>query len=40
VFAASSLTDTFGELESAFEEQNPGTDIRMNFAGSSDLLQI
>jgi molybdate transport system substrate-binding protein len=38
VFAASSLTDAFGDLESAFEEQNPGTDVRMNFAASSDLL--
>jgi molybdate transport system substrate-binding protein len=38
VFAASSLTDAFGELERAFEEQNSGTDVRMNFASSSDLL--
>ena len=38
VFAASSLTDTFGDLESAFEERNPGTDVRMNFAASSELL--
>ena len=38
VFAASSLTDAFGDLESAFEERNPGTDVRMNFAASSDLL--
>lgn len=38
VFAASSLTDAFGELEKAFEEQNSGTDVRMNFASSSDLL--
>jgi molybdate transport system substrate-binding protein len=38
VFAASSLTDAFGKLESTFEEQNPGTDVRMSFAASSDLL--
>ncbi len=38
VFAASSLTDAFGDLESVFEERNPGTDLRMNFAASSDLL--
>jgi len=38
VFAASSLTDAFGDLEVAFEEQNPDTNVRMNFAASSDLL--
>ena len=38
VFAASSLTDAFGDLESSFEERNLGTDVRMNFAASSDLL--
>jgi molybdate transport system substrate-binding protein len=38
VFAASSLTDAFGDLESAFEEQNPDIDVRTNFAASSDLL--
>jgi len=38
VLAASSLTDTFGELEGTFEEQNPGTDVSASFAGSSELL--
>lgn len=38
VLAASSLTDAFGELEGVFEEQNPGTDVRVSFAASSDLL--
>lgn len=38
VLAASSLTDAFGELESTFEEQNPGVEVSTSFAGSSDLL--
>src|SRR5918994_1751653 len=38
VLAASSLTDTFGELESMFEEQNEGVDVQTSFAGSSELL--
>ena len=38
VLAASSLTDAFGKLEGAFEEQNPGTDVRVSFASSSELL--
>src|SRR5919199_6254459 len=38
VLAASSLTDAFGELEGTFEEQNPGTDVRTSFGGSSELL--
>ncbi len=38
VLAASSLTDAFGELETTFEEQNPGTDVQTSFAGSSELL--
>ncbi len=38
MLAASSLTDAFGELESSFEEQNPGTDVQISFAGSSELL--
>ncbi len=28
VFAASSLTDAFGELAKTFEEQNPGTEVK------------
>ncbi len=38
VFAASSLTDAFGKMKESFEEQNPGTEVRLNFAGSSTLL--
>ena len=39
VFAAASLTDTFGQLEKQFEQANPGTDVTLNFAGSSTLAQ-
>ncbi|MEJ8279061.1 molybdate ABC transporter substrate-binding protein [Pseudonocardia spirodelae] len=39
VFAAASLTGTFGELEKRFEAANPGTDVTLNFAGSSTLAQ-
>lgn len=38
VLAAASLTDAFGELEKTFEQQNPGTDVRTSFGGSSALL--
>lgn len=38
VFAASSLTDAFGELSDAFERDNPGVEVHANFAGSSVLL--
>lgn len=38
VLAASSLTDAFEELAEAFEEQNAGTEVRMSFAASSELL--
>ena len=38
VYAAASLTETFGELEEIFEEANPGVDVRFNFAGSQDLV--
>ena len=38
VFAASSLTDAFGELEERFEEQNPGVEVRQSFESSSTLL--
>lgn len=38
VFAASSLTDAFGELAKAFEEENPGTEVRTSFESSSTLL--
>jgi molybdate transport system substrate-binding protein len=38
VFAASSLTDAFGELKANFEEEHLGTEVKLNFAGSSTLL--
>ena len=38
VYAASSLTEAFGELKDDFEEENSGTEVRLNFAGSSALL--
>jgi molybdate transport system substrate-binding protein len=38
VLAASSLTDAFGELAKTFEEQNPGTEVRVSFESSSTLL--
>jgi molybdate transport system substrate-binding protein len=38
VFAASSLTDAFGELARTFEERNPGTEVRQSFESSSTLL--
>ena len=38
VYAAASLTETFGELETDFEAANPEVDVRFNFAGSQDLV--
>ncbi|MGA9872029.1 MAG: molybdate ABC transporter substrate-binding protein [Rhodococcus sp. (in: high G+C Gram-positive bacteria)] len=38
VFAAASLTASFGELAEEFERQNPGTTVQLSFAGSSDLV--
>mgnify|MGYP000865556865 FL=1 len=38
VYAAASLTETFGELEKTFEAANPGVDVHFNFAGSQDLV--
>ncbi|BBL79961.1 molybdenum ABC transporter substrate-binding protein [Rubrobacter xylanophilus] len=38
VFAAASLVDAFGQMKEAFEEENPGAEVRLNFAGSSTLL--
>ncbi len=41
IFAASSLTEAFTELEQAFEAAHPDTDVRLQFAGSQILrLQI
>lgn len=39
VSAASSLTDAFGDIEQAFEAENPGVDILLNVAGSSLLRE-
>jgi molybdate transport system substrate-binding protein len=41
VFAASSLTEAFRDIETAFEGLHPGVDVRTTFAGSQVLrLQI
>lgn len=41
VYAASSLTDAFGELEPVFERAHPGVDVAVTYAGSQVLrLQI
>ena len=37
VFAASSLTDAFGELETAFESAHDGVDVVISYGGSSTL---
>jgi len=37
VFAAASLTDVFTELGDRLKADNPGLDVRFNFAGSSGL---
>jgi molybdate transport system substrate-binding protein len=37
IFAAASLSDAFSELATAFEAQNEGAAIILNFAGSSQL---
>lgn len=39
VFAAASLVDVFAELERRFEAANPGVDVVVNTAGSSELAQ-
>jgi molybdate transport system substrate-binding protein len=39
VFAATSLTETFTELKSQFETDNPGVTVKYNFGASSDLAQ-
>lgn len=38
VFAAASLKSTFTALATHLQEQNPGTTVTFNFAGSSDLV--
>ncbi|MEP7324911.1 MAG: molybdate ABC transporter substrate-binding protein [Gemmatimonadota bacterium] len=37
VFAAASLTEAFTDVDLAFRQQNPGTTVRFNFAGSQQL---
>ena len=37
VFAAASLTEAFGELAAAFEEEHAGVTVRLSFAGSATL---
>jgi molybdate transport system substrate-binding protein len=37
VFAAASLTESFGEMGKNFETANPGTKVTFSFAGSNDL---
>ncbi len=37
VFAASSLTDVFGEIGARFQAQHPDTDVRFDFGGSQRL---
>jgi molybdate transport system substrate-binding protein len=37
VFAASSLTDAFGDMGSAFTDANPDAEVSFNFAGSPEL---
>ncbi len=39
VLAAASLTEAFNGLEEQFELDNPGVDVRLSYAGSSDLAQ-
>lgn len=38
VFAAASLTSSFEELETVFEDAQPDVDVRLSFGGSSDLV--
>ena len=39
VFAAASLTDAFGELGTAFEEENPEVTVELSFGASSGLRE-
>lgn len=38
VFAAASLTESFGVLEKSFEKAHPNVDVVLNLAGSQDLV--
>ncbi|MEP6478491.1 MAG: molybdate ABC transporter substrate-binding protein [Rhodoglobus sp.] len=37
VYAAASLTDSFADIATAFEKENPGVTVSFNFGGSSAL---
>jgi len=39
VFAAASLSQTFEELATTFEDQHPDVDVRLSFDGSSGLVE-
>jgi len=39
VSAAASLDEAFNEIATVFEEEHPGTDVLLNFAGSSTLRE-
>ncbi|WP_158882031.1 molybdate ABC transporter substrate-binding protein [Amycolatopsis anabasis] len=39
VFAAASLTESFGALEKKFEAEHQGVDVKLSFDGSSKLAQ-
>ena len=39
VFAAASLTDAFGDIALAFEDQMPDVDVQLNLAGSATLRE-
>lgn len=39
VFAAASLTETFGALKAQFEAQHPGVTVTYSFLGSAQLVQ-
>jgi molybdate transport system substrate-binding protein len=39
VLAAASLTEIFNGLEKQFETDHPGVDVKLSYAGSSDLAQ-
>jgi molybdate transport system substrate-binding protein len=39
VSAAASLTEVFNGLKTTFEQRNPGSEVRLNYGGSSDLAQ-
>ena len=38
VYAAASLTGSFGEIADRFEEEHDGVDVELSFGGSSDLV--